>query len=379
MSAPDVNRAGPSGPTGPTGPTGPAGPARPSASARAEAAAWVARLHGPNRTREVEAGLRRWLAEDPEHAAAFELLTETWDKSARLRRRPIEQVASWERPGFRISFSRAAFATAAIFIVAVIVTFLYFHTDAVTTGIGELRVITLDDGTRVHLNTATQARFRYDKQFRRVSLERGEALFEVAKRPGWPFIVSAGGREITALGTEFVVRHTDHGIEVTLVEGKVTVSPAVTTGVRPEQSAGPEEASRPASQQVAELAQTRQSLQTDVFMLAPGERLTFTGAAPAKIDRPVLERVTAWQRGEVALDNTLLRDAVTEMNRYSREQIVIEDPALAAIRVSGIFQAGDSANFVQAVARTYHMRVLHQPGAIVLGTGDADRTSSGAQ
>ena len=86
---------------------------KPSAAARAEAAAWVARLHGPNRTQEVEAGLRRWLADDPEHAAAFELLTDTWEKSARLRRRPIEQVATWERRGLRISFARAALSTAA--------------------------------------------------------------------------------------------------------------------------------------------------------------------------------------------------------------------------------------------------------------------------
>jgi transmembrane sensor len=51
------------------------GPAKPSAAARAEAVVWVARLHGPNRTGEVEAGLRRWLADDPEHAAAFEQVT----------------------------------------------------------------------------------------------------------------------------------------------------------------------------------------------------------------------------------------------------------------------------------------------------------------
>src|SRR5579862_5107295 len=158
---------------------------KPSAAARAEAAAWVARLHGPNRTPEVEAGLRRWLADDPEHAAAFELLTDTWEKSAHLHRRPAERVASWERVGFRISFSRAALATIATAVLAVIGTIFYLHSDAVTTGIGELRTVALDDGTRVHLNTNTRVRVHYDKHLRRVTLERGEALFEVAKRPDW--------------------------------------------------------------------------------------------------------------------------------------------------------------------------------------------------
>jgi transmembrane sensor len=147
---------------------------KPSAAVRAEAAAWVARLHGPNRTPHVEAGLRRWLADDPEHAAAFELLTDTWEKSARLRRRPLEQVASWEGPGFRISFPRAALAAAATVVLAILATIFYLHTDAVTTGVGELRTLTLDDGSRVHLNTDTRVRVHYDKIFSNADGGKGD-------------------------------------------------------------------------------------------------------------------------------------------------------------------------------------------------------------
>ncbi|HEY8510139.1 MAG TPA: DUF4880 domain-containing protein, partial [Steroidobacteraceae bacterium] len=81
---------------------------KPSAAARAAAAVWVARLHGPNRTREAEAGVRRWLAEDPEHAAAFELLTDTWERSARLRRNPRADAGRREEAGFRVRFAWAA-------------------------------------------------------------------------------------------------------------------------------------------------------------------------------------------------------------------------------------------------------------------------------
>ena len=135
----------------------------------------------------------------------------------------------------------------------------------------------------------------------------------------------------------------------------------------------------PAAQGAGDLPEARQAPQAEVFTLVPGERLTFAGAGTAKLDRPALERVTAWERGQVALDNTSLADAVAEMNRYSHEQILIEDPALAAIRVSGIFQAGDSTNFVQAVARAYHLRVLQQPQGLVLAAGDANHTIAGAQ
>src|SRR5262245_34139486 len=116
---------------------------RPSAIARAQAAAWVARLHGPNRTAEAEAGFRRWMSEDPERAAAVELLTDTWEKSARLRRRPFETAQSGKLRGFRLSFSHAALATAAIAILAVIGTLFYVHTGSLTTAVGELRTLTL--------------------------------------------------------------------------------------------------------------------------------------------------------------------------------------------------------------------------------------------
>ena len=328
---------------------------KPSAAVRAEAAAWVARLHGPNRTPHVEAGLRRWLADDPEHAAAFELLTDTWEKSARLRRRPLEQVASWEGPGFRISFPRAALAAAATVVLAILATIFYLHTDAVTTGVGELRTLTLDDGSRVHLNTDTQVRVHYDKQARHVSLERGEALFEVAKRPDWPFIVAAGGREIKALGTEFVARRDGKRLSVMLMEGKVTV----THGTEGQSNHSPPEA--------------------ETFTLIPGDRVTFVGSATPTLDRPAPERITAWLRGEVALDNTSLADAVAEMNRYSHQRIVADDPALAAIRVSGIFQAGDLANFAQAVARMHHIKVLNQQDEIVLMAGEAARNGTPQQ
>jgi transmembrane sensor len=326
-------------------------PPRPTAAIRAEAAAWVTRLHGPQRNAEVDAGLRRWLAETPAHAAAFELVSDAWEKSAFLHRHPIEEVANWQRLGLRITLSRAALSVALTIALAFIASAFYFHSDALTTGIGELRTVTLDDGTRVHLNTDTRVKVRYDRQLRRVYLERGEALFEVAKRPEWPFVVTAGKHQIRALGTAFIVRSEKQHLVVTLVEGKVTVIP-VGSPIRSTQSTSS-----------AELHLTSSAAAPphtpDIVVLSPGERLTLAGDGPPKIDRAAIERVTAWERGQVALDNTALADAVAELNRYSRERIVIDDASLAAIHVSGVFQAGDSPNFAAAVARTFHLTIAN--------------------
>lgn len=347
---------------------------RSSAAVRAEAAAWVARLHGPNRTDDVEAGFRRWMSEDPEHAAAVELITDTWEKAARLRRGSVEQVRSWRVRGFRISFPRAALATAITVMLAVVSTVFSLRTDDLVTRVGELRTLALEDGTRVYLNTDTVVVPRYSERVRSVEVEKGEALFEVVKNPDRPFIVTAGDHQIRALGTSFVVRRDRENLAVTLVEGKVTVTPAL-----------------PASAaNVAELVSLANEPSTGAntpnshlsgLILKPGERVIFriaerTPEAPARenysVDKPSIERVTAWQRGLVSFDDTVLADAVAEMNRYSKIHIVVEDQATASIRISGIFRAGDQDNFARAIAKSYAIETSVQDESIVM-TGRADK------
>jgi transmembrane sensor len=98
---------------------------KPVPAARAEAAAWVARLHGPNRDAAAEANWRRWMSESPGHVEAFELVTDTWEKAQALRRRPFERLGSWELPGFHIRLSRAVLAAGLIALLAILGTVLY--------------------------------------------------------------------------------------------------------------------------------------------------------------------------------------------------------------------------------------------------------------
>jgi transmembrane sensor len=317
------------------------------------------------------------MAEDPERAAAFELLTDTWEKSVRIRRRPLEQVASWQWPGFRVSFSGAAFGCMAVAILAVIGTLVYLHDDGFATAIGEQRTVILEDGTRVFLNTNSRAVVHYDRQARGVELVRGEAVFEVAKRPDWPFIVRVGREQIRALGTAFLVRRDQDNMAVTLVEGKVTVSPLDSSAAQGPLSAPQPQLtllsnSRASAKGVSTLAAAasaanpNQSTSEGVITLSPGERLIIEGNRAPRLDHPSLDAVTAWQRGQVTLDNTPLADAVADMNRYSTTRLIIEDARIAAIPIDGVFRVGDSEDFAQAVARNYNLELRVSSHAIVL-------------
>lgn len=319
---------------------------------RAEAAAWVARLHSSNRSLALESGLREWLKADSAHARAFELATEAWEIGGSIPGAAVPRIADpfHERVPARRSAPRYVTMAAALSAVAVGILFYVSRDDsAVTTNVGEQRMLTLDDGTRIFLNTDTRLFVQEDAVRRRVQLESGEAMFDVEKDPNRPFVVAAGDKEVIAMGTSFVVRRDPQQLTVTLMEGRVAVAPIPAA-----------RAETPGNQLDSRLAPAGKTV------LTPGQRLTFVSRKPPMLDEPPIEKVTAWRRGEVILDKTRLQDAAEEMNRYSAVKLVIDDAGVADIRVSGIFRAGDSARFAQAVGETYDLAVDYEPRRILI-------------
>jgi len=312
-----------------------------------EAGAWVARLNGPLRTKEAEQGFRQWLEDHPQHADAFRLVTEGWEEMGDLKRFASVSITAPHRraeitptvPRQRRKHLLLAAATLALLSFAGV--FYYLQLRGVSTSVGEQRTITLEDNTKVHLNTSTRIVVQYDKQRRHIRLVAGEALFEVAPHESWPFVVFAGDQEVMALGTAFLVRRDADKLAVTLMEGKIVVKP-----LEPSPGAG--------SPMGGDL-------------LTPGDRLTFTGRQhPPKLDRPPLKQLVAWEQGQVPIDNLTLSEAVTEMNRYSAVKLSVDRSESRGLRVSGVFRAGESASFARAVAQSYGLRIADDADRIVL-------------
>jgi transmembrane sensor len=332
-------------------------PARPEElpdRVRFEAAAWLMRMHSPDRTRKDDEALRQWLAESPAHRAAFETGSDMWTAAETL---PVSVIGRISPGSSRTSAAptkpyRWALAASAL-VIAVLAAILFrLREPVVSTGVGESRTRVLADGTRIMLNTSTHLTVQYDDRIRRVTLDAGEALFDVAKDPARPFIVRVGDQQVTALGTSFIVRRDDARTAVILVEGKVSVAP-----VTPASSGTPSH----------RLAPT---------LLNPGERLTLDHAGEATLDRPPLEKVTAWKQGHVAFVNTPLPDAIKEMNRYSERKLVMADPGVAPTRVSGIFRVAESESFALALSNTYPLRILERDGQILIYAAGADAQHS---
>jgi transmembrane sensor len=147
--------------------------------ARAEAAAWIVRLHGPNRTPSLEAALREWLAADAENRLQFQRVTEVWDDARGIPVGGITRVASYPSRGtLKFSWRLAAVVLVTCGIAALSVYRIWFA-NVYRTTLGEQRIVRLEDGSRVSLNSDSRLELEFTDLRRHVTLAHGEAYFEV--------------------------------------------------------------------------------------------------------------------------------------------------------------------------------------------------------
>jgi transmembrane sensor len=203
---------------------------------------------------------------------------------------------------------------------------------------GEKRVVGLDDGSVITLNTATRLDVHYSPGERLIRLSSGEALFDVAKDAERPFIVRAGDTDVRAVGTSFTVaRLADAPVQVLVREGIVDVS-------------------HPQSPQ-AKVTRLPANTRAVVAM----ESLSVEVAA---VDAAGISRDLAWREGRVVIEGEALSDAAARFERYSDTRIVIDDPILAAEPVSGVFEANDPITFAQSMALSLNGRAEVSAGQV---------------
>ena len=199
-----------------------------------------------------------------------------------------------------------------------------------STPVGGQQTITLDDGSKVTLSTDTEVRLTGWEAERALTVVKGEAFFQVAKDAEHPFVVTAAGRTVTALGTAFDVRVDPGQWSVSLVEGQIRVAAA----------------------------------QASVDM-NPGQHLTQRGDAAWRVEQRKVADLASWRQGSLVFENQPLAAIVEEMNRYSSQKMRIADPALAATTLSGRFKTGDTAGFVAAL-EAYGMARSSQTSSVTI-------------
>ena len=223
-----------------------------------------------------------------------------------------------------------------------------------STRIGETRRITLPDGSSVTLNTNTIVRVAYSQRAREVTLERGEATFQVAREATTrPFNVIAGQRTFQAQGPQqFNVRTLTDNVDLIVIEGKVKIL-----------DARPREPKTPARRRDV-ISYGEQTISAhEEALVDPG----FQSVSP--IDASELEARLAWQKGLIVFSDKALEDALAEVERYTSTKFVLADRKLGALRVSGRFRTGNvnavrlalRQNFLVASRRDTRGRIVLSP------------------
>ena len=303
------------------------------------AAQWVQRQNFWDWSEADQAELDRWLADSASHQVAYIRAKVVWNRTGRLtalRRAPV--AAQGSEPRFNWSFLFRSAAAIALVSLLGFAGVRFFQVKSQTiwrTPVGGREILTLGDGSKIELNTDTVLRIAADQ--RTAWLDRGEAYFQIRHDGARPFVLTAAGKRVVDLGTKFLVRYGADDLEVALVEGKARI----------------------------ESAKPHTNVRTAI--LAPGDVALASTDSLSVVKVPVrsIENELSWRRDLLIFDNATLADVVAELNRYSREKLIIANPDVARLRIV----ASIPTNGIQAfkrVAKNFLGLQVEQRGDVIV-------------
>ncbi|MEO6340327.1 MAG: FecR domain-containing protein [Caulobacteraceae bacterium] len=285
-----------------------------------EAADWIARLQGDSADEADWASFEAWLAASPENWAAYDKLErlsveigERGDEALKALRmtRPVGAYSGASKHSAWVKWAVASVVAVAAAVLAWIAIPTPVAPQMFNSAKGQVRQITLEDGTHIVLNTASHIEVALARRERRVTMGDAEASFDVAKDASRPFLITVGDRTVKVVGTEFNVANRDRRLSVTVTRGIVEIAPG-------------------------------EGAQGEVVRLVRGDRLVHQIGAPGQIVDVVStpEDAFSWRKLRLVYDNASLEDVVADLNRYFPRPVVLDVEA-KRLKFSGVIVVAD--------------------------------------
>lgn len=336
-----------------------------------EAAAWFVDFRVSEPDRAERQRFVQWLKRSPENIRAYVEIAGTYvwlPRAHALDRREVDRLIARARERERSAvvplessharslphedrpwaWHRWAASLAAFAVLAIVLWAAFGLERVYTTGSGEQRLVTLEDGSRLELNAHTRLRVDFTDQVRGIDLLEGQALFHVSKDPDRPFVVRSGAARVRAVGTQFDVNRRQSGTTITVIEGRVAVqraAPQTAPGDTPGQPAGG----------VAPAASVE---------LHAGEQVVVTRASVSRLRPSRPAAAIAWTQGEIEFDETPLADAIEDFNRQSRIRLVLDGPPPDGLRISGVYSSQGEMAFVRFLSSQPDLEVVETAEAV---------------
>ncbi|MFO1016706.1 MAG: FecR domain-containing protein [Hyphomonadaceae bacterium] len=306
--------------------------------AEREASGWIVRIKAHDATERDRRDFQAWLDSDPDHPKAYAKLERTWGAVQSLQHLKGRAAAndtapkppSWRTPAL-------ALAASALLAIGALAWFVQQQPATITaqqvqTAPGELRTITLADGSTIELSGGSEVSVEVTDSERRVELTSGYALFDVTHDPAKPFVVHTPRGDIRVLGTSFVIRVTDTQVRTTVLRGSVS-------GAAPR----------------AGLLSVLGSSEPVTATVNEEIVLDEDGAQVIPIAAEIIPRRLAWQEHMLAFDGETLNEAIAEVSRQTGWSFELEDPALGRMRVGG-YVAADPEAFIGLMSSSLNLK-----------------------
>jgi transmembrane sensor len=219
---------------------------------------------------------------------------------------------------------------------------MYFD-KRIATEAGEWEQTMLADGSVLRIGPNTQLRWSFSEAQRTVVLKRGEAVFEVAKDPSRPFVVTTHVGDVRAIGTEFGVSMMNASTAVvTVAHGKVAVS-------------------KPHHGQF--VVDDRSGV---VAELVADQQIVMSAAQAQSVKQVDASRELQWATGYYEFRGETVSQAIEEFNRRNRLQVVMSDPAIGAIKMPfTTVKLDDPESFVVMLAARPDVQVAYESANVI--------------
>lgn len=316
---------------------------------RTDAAAWVVRLEAGDLGEAEAVAFDAWLSASSENAAAFDSALSISQAYAAVAV-PVAQAIAQRRTkptgavGRRAVMGVGAMAAAAALAVLVAPELTAAKTETYATAKGERRTVRLADGSTIDINGGARLTVTLRRDARHVTLEEGQAVFDVAHETRRPFLVAAGDRTVRVVGTQFDVRRLEGKLSVTVARGAVEVRPTEGEPGR-------------------------------AYRLRPGQRLEHIQGEPtATVAAADPAEVLSWRTGRLVYRGQPLSEVIADLNQQFETPIRVDDPNLAATPISGVLVLDDQAAVIRRLALLVPVSAVRSgPNVVLRRDGASDR------
>lgn len=261
-----------------------------------------------------------WLEADADHPRQYDAVEAMWldldDVPAELPVLAPATVARRQRTAARPSMTRRLVPAFAIAASLVLAAGLWLNLSTrpqtfVTTDAA--RVVVLEDGSSVHLNRHSRMSVRMTDDQRTVTLDEGEAAFDVVHTSDRPFVVQSGDRSVRVLGTAFDVLNHNGRYRVAVQRGAVAVDTGAGHGVT---------------------------------SVRAGQAIERVGSAQPVTSKLLPDEAVSWTQGTLIYRNASLSTVADDLSRYLDKPVIVGDPA-KRVMFTGVLQVGDEATMAR--------------------------------